>query len=65
MSNIDPNIIDPTKPPGPPDVITPEIDPDTDELVEPDDIREPDDGVSPIEPDPEEGSRVTPIIRTA
>ena len=65
MSNIEPNIIDPTQPlPIPPDMIVPEIDPEGD-IVGSDDIREPDSDVSPIEPDPEEGRRDLPNIRRA
>lgn len=64
MSNIDPNIIDPTKPTVPPGGLPPAIDPDADELVESDDIREPDAETPSIEPDPEEGGSTAPTIRT-
>jgi hypothetical protein len=64
MSNIEPNIIDPGKPTAPPGGPPPAIDPDEDELVEPDDIREPDAGNPAVEPDPEEGGPTTPTIRT-
>lgn len=54
MSQIEPNIIDPTKPP--PDS-PPTIDPPfpEDDQPSPDDIREPGEGNAPIEKDPEEG----------
>ena len=55
MSQIEPNIIDPTKKP-PPDTV-PDLDPPFpgDDTVSPDDIREPGEDVVPIEKDPEEG----------
>ncbi len=65
MSNIEPNIIDPARPPMPPDDMPPTIDPSDDELVDSDDIREPGNGdIRPIEPDPEEGGNRSPSIRT-
>lgn len=65
MSNIEPNIIDPTDQPMPsPDVIVPEIEPD-DDLVGDDSVREPDSDVPPIEPDPEESNHQLPPIRRA
>jgi hypothetical protein len=64
MSNITPNIIDPAGPKGPANPVPPEIDPDTDGLVEPDDIREPDGERPAIEPDPEEGGGAIPTIRS-
>lgn len=56
MSQIEPNIIDPTKSPTPPDSV-PNIDPPfpEDDQTSPDDIREPGEGNAPIEKDPEEG----------
>jgi len=62
VSNIEPGIIDPGKGKRPPDTV-PEIDPDHDDLVEPDDIREPDADVPVIAPDPEEGRKDIPNIR--
>ena len=54
MSQIEPNIIDPTKPE--PD-LEPNIDPPfrKDDKTSPDEIREPGEGNAPIEKDPEEG----------
>ncbi|KQT60268.1 MULTISPECIES: hypothetical protein [unclassified Aureimonas] len=64
MSNIEPNIIDPTGIPPSPDVIVPEIDPE-DGGVGDDSIREPDGDHPAIEPDPEEANRGLPPIRRA
>jgi len=59
MSNIEPNIIDPTK--GPP-VSPPDSNPDLPGYLPggPDDIREPGSDAPPILPDPEEGGRPMP-----
>ncbi|MEX6506212.1 hypothetical protein [Jiella sp. M17.18] len=66
MSNIDPGIIDPGKGGPPPRDIVPEIDPDdTDDLTEPDDIKEPGTGGPAIEPDPEERRKDLPNIHEA
>jgi hypothetical protein len=59
MSIIETNIIDPGKS-GP----VPEIDPDGD-AIRSDEIREPIEDITPIEPDPEEGRRDLPNIRHA
>ena len=59
MSNIETNIIDPGKS-GP----VPEIDPDGD-AIRSEEIREPIEDITPIEPDPEEGRRDLPNIRHA
>jgi len=59
MSDIQPNIIDPT---GPKPV--PETDPDGD-AIRSDEIREPIEDIPPIEPDPEEGRHDLPNIRRA
>lgn len=65
MSNIEPNIIDPTgNPPPSPDVIIPEREPE-DDIVGDDAVREPDSDVPAIEPDPEEANRDVPPIRRA
>jgi len=59
MSNIEPNIVDPAKAPPIP---APDSNPDLPgyEPGGPDDIREPDGDVPPIEPDPEDGGRPVP-----
>lgn len=56
MSDIQPNIIDPTGP-------SPDSNPDGD--PRPDDIREPNEDSPPIEPDPEESGHDLPNIRHA
>lgn len=56
MSDIQPNIIDPTGP-------VPDSNPDGD--PRPDDIREPNEDSPPIEPDPEESGHDLPNIRHA
>lgn len=66
MSNIEPNIIDPTgAPPPSPDVIVPEIEPDDDDIAGDDAVREPDSDTPAIEPDPEESNPNSPPIRHA
>ena len=64
MSNIESNIIDPGGSVPPPDVV-PVIDDPTSDQIGSDDIRDPLEDVSPIEPDPEEGGRPMPGIRQA
>ncbi|WP_155897586.1 hypothetical protein [Aureimonas ureilytica] len=61
LSNIEPNIIDPTKgPPLPPDSLP---DPSEDDHVGSDAVREPGEGRPPIEKDPEEGGGAGDIER--
>lgn len=62
MSHVDSNITDPGGAPMPPDGVPPEIGPETDDSVQPDDIREPDGDIPSIEPDPEEGGPAVPIV---
>lgn len=65
MSNIEPNIIDPTKGPSPlPGPFPKEDRPDGDHVGD-DTIREPDVDVPAIEPDPEEGGDLPSDIERA
>ncbi len=67
MSNIEPNIIDPTKgPPLPPDSIPDVVPPlPEDDHVGSDEVREPGTDRPPIEKDPEEGGGIGPDIERA